>query len=476
MSEIVMKFGGTSVGSAESIRQSAAIVQRWVHEHRVVVIVSALSGVTDLILKAVDAAHQAQQAEMLASIDELEARHNDVLNALFDGAERTRVEALIHPVLRQLRDFCSALLMLRSITPQLLDVVLPIGERMSAHIFAAALNGLGIDGTFMDSSKVLVTDDRFGDAAADMDATAAKCTQELRPLLDAGTVPVVMGYSGNTQDGRSTTLGRGGSDSSATIIGAALKCDEVWIWTDVDGIMTADPRICPDAAILREVTFAEAIELSYYGAKVVHHKAIRPAMEAGIPVWIKNSFRPEVPGTRIQAETSSSDSAVKALTAVTPATLVSLTTRRDTYFAEIFGRFLLRLAHEHVEILFSTQSSSENSLGLVFRAADAERVFGAICKLFRMELKHGVLKPVVMRSDIAVVAVLGESMKGMSGIIGRLFSAVATTGESVIAVAQGASEINICFAVKSTGVAKVLRAVHSEFLTRSTFKPSAGSH
>ena len=470
-----MKFGGTSVGSAERIRQSAAIVQRGAREHRVVVVVSALSGVTDLILKAVDAARRAQNAEMLAAIDELDRRHNQVLSELFEGTLRTDVEGLVHPILRQLRDFCSALLMLRSVTPQLLDVVLPIGERISAQIFAAVLNQSGIDGKFIDSSQILVTDDHFGDATADMEATAARCAETLRPLLLAKAVPVVMGYSGATPDGRSTTLGRGGSDSSATILGVALKSDEIWIWTDVDGILTADPRICPDAAILPEVTFAEAIELSYYGAKVVHHKAIRPPMEAGIPVWIKNSFNPDVPGTRIQAGAPSLECAVKAVTAVTPATLVSLTTRRDTHFAEIFGRLLMRLGHDHVDVLFSTQSSSENSLGLVIRATDSDRVFGAICKLFRMELKHGVLKPVTMQSDISVVAVLGESMKGMSGIIGRLFTAVATTGESVIAVAQGASEINICFAVKASGAARVIRAVHNEFLAQPAQQKTAGT-
>lgn len=473
---IVMKFGGTSVGSAERIRQSAEIVRRSAGEHRILVVVSALSGITDLIFKAVGAADRCAEPEMLASISEIEARHDSAISQLFPVPSRTEIEAQVAPVLHRFREFCSALLMLRGATPQLLDAVLPMGERLSAMIFAATLRTMGVKGEFVDSASVVATDDNFGDAAADMDQTAARCREHLVPMLNTAKVPVVMGYSGSTNEGKVTTLGRGGSDSSATIIGAALKCDEVWIWTDVDGILTADPRVCPDAAILPEVTFAETIELSYYGAKVVHHKAVQPAMEAGIPVWIKNSFRPEVPGTRIHGGVTSSKGAVKAVTAVTPAALVTLTTRRDTHFAEIFGRLLMRLGHERVDVLFSTQSSSEHSLGLVIRASDTDRVFGAICKLFRMELKHGSLKPVTIQSDISVVAVLGESMKGMSGVIGRLFSAVATTGESVIAVAQGASEINICFAVKSSGVAKVVRAVHDEFLRQSTAEKIAAGN
>src|SRR5207253_474927 len=194
------------------------------------------------------------------------------------------------------------------------------------------------------------------------------------PLLKQGRIPVVMGYSGATRTGLVTTLGRGGSDSSATILGAALDADEVWIWTDVDGVLTADPRICPDAVTLPEITFAEAIELSYYGAKVIHRKAIRPAMERGIPVWIKNSFKPRLPGTKIVEAVPASSHPVKAVTAVTQASLVTLTTRRDVHFAEIFGRLFLRLGHERIDVLFSTQSSSEDSLGLVLREQDTEHV------------------------------------------------------------------------------------------------------
>jgi len=459
-----MKFGGTSVGSAERIREAAAIVSEHAKHHEVIVVVSALSKVTDLILGTLTAARSGNAAETEKGLQELRKRHEEVLAELFSGASLANVREAVEATLSRMRDFCSALLLLGSATPQVMDKALPLGERMSAGIFNACLAQSGTRSEFVDSAQVVVTDDNFGDASPDMDATRAKATEVLLPLLRKAIVPVVMGYSGATAERQLSTLGRGGSDYSATIVGAAVDADEVWIWTDVDGVLTADPRVCPDAITLPEITFAEAIELSYYGAKVIHRKAIRPAMERGIPVWIKNTFKPQLRGTKIVASLPLSNHPVKALTAVTDACLVTLTTRRDVHFAEIFGRLFLRLGHEHIDVLFSTQSSSEDSLGLVLREQDTEHVVNAIERLFRTELKHGVLNPVSVHRQVAVIAVLGAGMKGTCGILGRLFSAVARINVSVIAVAQGASELNICFAVDAARANDVLKAVHGEFL------------
>jgi len=466
MSLIVMKFGGTSVGSAERIRQAATIASQHAKRgHKVVVVVSALSKVTDLILNILNSARLGKAEDMKAGLAQLRLRHKQALEELCHGDARETVGAEVEATLTRIEEFCSALLLLGSATPQVMDMVLPLGEQISARLFAACLNELGAKGLFIDSARVLVTDDKFGDASPDMDATRTQCAQVLGPALQQGQIPVVMGYSGATASGQVTTLGRGGSDYSGTILGAAMDANEVWIWTDVDGVLTADPRVCPDAVTLPEITFAEAIELSYYGAKVIHRKAIWPTMERGIPVWIKNSFKPEVPGTKIVESLPPSDRPVKAVTAVSQASLVTLTTRRDVHFAEIFGRLFLRMGHEHVDVLFSTQSSSEDSLGIVLREADTERVVHALQKLFRTELKHGVLNPVTVHRDIAVIAVLGSGMKGTCGILGRLFSVVARNNVSVIAVAQGASELNICFAVTASRVDDVVRAVHQEFLS-----------
>lgn len=466
MSLVVMKFGGTSVGSAERIRRAASIVcQHAQQDQQVVVVVSALSRVTDLILSVLNAARVGNAAGVEEGLRQLSHRHEQVVAELFQRATQKAVAPDVQATLDRLREFCSALLLLGSATPQVMDMVLPLGEQMSARIFTACLNELGAKGVFVDSARVVATDDKFGDATPDMETTRRQCRDVLVPLLQQGQIPVVMGYSGATSAGQVTTLGRGGSDYSGTILGAAIDAHEVWIWTDVDGVLTADPRVCADALTLPEITFAEAIELSYYGAKVIHRKAIWPAMDRSIPVWIKNSFHPVVPGTKIVESLPESTRPVKAVTAVTQASLVTLTTRRDVHFAEIFGRLFLRLGHEHIDVLFSTQSSSENSLGLVLREADTERVVHAIQRLFRTELKHGVLNPVAVHRDVAVIAVLGSGMKGTCGILGRLFSVVARNNVSVIAVAQGASELNICFAVTNSRVDDVVRAVHQEFLS-----------
>ena len=459
-----MKFGGTSVGDAERFRGVATILRQAAQRDRVVVVVSAMAGVTDLIVRTLQAATASSQPAVEDLLGQIKQRHHAVLAELFPGDSREAVRGRVEDVLQQLREFCHALSLLRSSTPQVLDVALPMGEKMSAQILAAYLEQVGAKAAYVDAVTVLVTDEKFGDASPDMEGTRRKCQQVLLPLLERGVVPVVTGYCGATAKGQPTTLGRGGSDHSATILGAALASDEIWIWTDVNGVLTADPRVCSEATTLPEITYAEAIELSYYGAKVIHRRAVWPAMQTGIPLWIKNSFAPQMAGTRIATSVAPIGSPVKAVTAVTQASLLTLTTRRDVHFAEIFGRLFLRLAHEHVDVLFSTQSSSENALGLVFREQDTEHVLGVIHRLFRNELKHGILNQVSVQRDIAVIAVLGETMKGTFGILARLFAAVAGRNVSVIAVAQGASELNICFAVPAAAANDVVHAVHQEFL------------
>ena len=464
MSSLVMKFGGTSVGSAERIRQSAHIVRDERGKHSVVVVVSALSGITDLIIETVNAACAGDRDSSEARLERIERRHREVVEELFGGDRRAMVMAAIGEVLRELREVCGALLMLRAATPQVLDVALAMGERMSAPIFAAQLCELGMDGRPFDSIRLLITNDNFGEASPDMEATTHLSCECLLPVLREGAVPVVTGYRGGTAAGQPTTLGRGGSDYSATILGAALSCDEIWIWTDVDGVMSADPRICPGAAILPEITFAEAIEMSYYGAKVIHRKAVRPALEHGIPVLIKNSFCRQVEGTRIAAQTQGNGHVVKAVTSVSPAALITLNMPNGGHFEDLFGRLFLGLGHERIDVLFSTQSSSENAIGLVFREHDLERALTVTERVFRTEIKHSMMAPIAVQRDVAVIAVLGETMKGKVGVLARLFTAVARCRVSVIAVAQGASEINICFAVTAASAPVVIRAVHDEFL------------
>jgi aspartate kinase len=461
---IVMKFGGTSVGNVERFRQCAEIVRQAAQRDRIVVVVSAMAGVTDLIFKTIEAARHGDTAATRTHLQKFESVHRALIADLLDPAHHAAASDFTAEIISQLRNACQALSALRSdISAETADSLVALGERISAWMLAVYLQQRGNSAEFVRAENVIVTDSNFGNAAPDIEATRKQCQQSLLPLLERGVVPVVAGYSGANAKGKSTTLGRGGSDYSATIIGAAAGADEVWIWTDVDGVLTADPRICPDAATLPEISFEEAIELAYYGAKVIHPRAAYPAAEAGFPVWIKNSFRPEVAGTKITRDAHPANSPVKSVTSVKDATLITLFTGRDVHPVELWGRLFLRLGQEQTEVLFATQSSPEHALGLVLRKNDTARVLHLINTTFRIELAQGVLLPAEVNSDIAVVAVLGESMKGTCGILGRVFSAVARREVSVIAVAQGASELSICFAVPASRGAEVVRAVHDEF-------------
>ncbi len=463
---IVMKFGGTSVGSAERFRQCADIIRDAAARDRVIVVVSAVAGITDLIFKTMDAAKHGDSAATEAHLARFEALHQEIVTGLLDEAHANATLDFTAKVLEQLRSSSRALLALKSeVSPQTKDALAALGEKISAWVLASYLQQTGESGQFVRAEDAIVTDNNFGNAAPDMEATSARCAASLLPVLELGGVPIVAGYSGATKDGHTTTLGRGGTDYAATILGAATRADEVWIWTDVNGVLTADPRICPEATTLPEISFAEAIELAYYGAKVIHPRAAYPAADIGLPIWIKNSFRPEVLGTKITQQAAPANSAVKAVTCVNHATLITLVTRRDIHPVELWGRLFLRLGQEQIEVLFATQSSPEHALGLVLRKEDGARVLKMIQSIFRIELAQGVLLPVAVHNDIAVVAVLGESMKGQCGILGRLFSSVAKCHVSVIAVAQGASELSICFAVPSLAAAQVVRSVHHEFFT-----------
>jgi bifunctional aspartokinase / homoserine dehydrogenase 1 len=469
---LVMKFGGTSLGNAARFRQCAEIVRRAAIANQVIVVVSAVAGVTDLIFRTIDCARHGDSAAAKANLGKFESIHRELVEDLFifTPDHLAAAKSFLNDVFSRLESAVQALLALRSgISAETADSLVGLGERISAWALATYLGQGDRGSTFVKAEDVIVTDQNFGSAVPDREATRVNCDRVLRPILERGAVPVVAGYSGATHDGRTTTLGRGGSDYSATIIASAAGAAEVWIWTDVDGVLTADPRVCPQAATLAEISFAEAIELAYYGAKVIHPKAAYPAADAGIPVWIKNSFHPENPGTRITQSPVSMNSPVKSVTCVKDATLLTLVSRRDVHPVELWGRLLLRLGQEHIETLFATQSSPEHTLGLVLRKEESGRVLRLIHTVFRIELAQGLLQPVQVNHDIAVVAVLGESMKGRCGILGRVFSAVAACRVSVIAVAQGASELSICFAVPSASAAEVVRAVHDDFFGKTDF-------
>jgi aspartate kinase len=293
--------------------------------------------------------------------------------------------------------------------------------------------------------------------------TTVKTRQHLAPLRRRGVIPVLTGFRAATQDGYCTTLGRGGSDYSGTIVGAALDADEVWIWTDVDGVMTADPRLVPQARIIPEVSYREAIELSFFGAKVLHPKTILPVMKKKIPVWIKNSFNPAGVGTRIVATPIKAEPGVKAITSVSKASLITVNGRDALGLTQLVAKVFSTLSLEEIPTLMVTQSSADNVLCFAVHDADLPRVKARLEKAFELELLHEYMAAIDVMPHLAMVVAVGENMKGTPGIAGRAFGAVGRRGINIIAIAQGSSELSISFAVKASDVKEAVKAIHEEF-------------
>jgi aspartate kinase len=316
----------------------------------------------------------------------------------------------------------------------------------------------------VNGADVIVTDPIHGNASPLMDATREKARAVLLPLLDRGILPVVTGFNGATLDGRPTTLGRGGSDFSASILAAALDAAELWIWTDVDGIMSADPRLVPDARVLDEVTYNEAAELAYNGAKVLHPRTLAPLIERGIPVWSKNSFAPSKPGTRIVPKlTDGSEHGARAVTSMAKVALISIEPANASLIGtQVVGRVLEALARSNVEVLALTSSSYRQNFCFLVRSEELRTALEALEGDLSMELTHGYLKPPEIDESVGLLAIVGEGMRGKPGLAGRIFTAVSRELVNIIAIAQGSSELTITIVVRRDGLEKAVRAVHAE--------------
>jgi aspartate kinase len=315
----------------------------------------------------------------------------------------------------------------------------------------------------VDATELIVTDDNFGNATPLFEETHSRTRQRLAALRRRNTVPVVTGFRGATRDGLCTTLGRGGSDYSATIVAAALDADEVWIWTDVDGVMTADPRMVPGARIIPEISYREAIELSFFGAKVLHPKTIQPVMSKKIPVWIKNSFNAACPGTRIGPSTANGPAGVKAITCVTKAALITVSGKENLSFARLAGKVFGTLSLEDIPTLMVTQSSADNVLCFAVHETDLQRVKAKLEKSFELEMLHDYVAALEVLPHAAIVVAIGEQMKGTAGLAGKTFGALGRRGINIIAIAQGSSELSISLAVKSAEAREAVKAIHEEF-------------
>jgi aspartate kinase len=458
-----MKFGGTSVGDASAIQKVLEIIRAASRASEIVVVVSAMSGVTNNL---VDAATQSEagNCELVEMIfGELRSRHHGVVSALIHSIPvRSRINREIEQIFQEGERLCQGTALLRELTLRARDSISSLGERLSAPLVAAALTECGVASEAIEATELIETDSCYGSADPRMDPTRKNCEFRLRPLLEKGVVPVVTGFIGATAEGVLTTLGRGGSDYSATILGAALDADEVTIWTDVDGLMTADPRLVTGASTIPEISYREAAELAHFGAKVLHPKTLSAVTQCGIPLWIRNTFASERPGTRITPTGPLTDGGVKGLTAISDVALITVGGAGIVGVPDVLGRTFATTAAVPANVLLISQSSSQNDICLVVASAVAERTLQALRREFALDLAHEKVEHITLDPTVAIVTVVGKNMRG-SAIVGRTFTALGRENLNIIAIAQGSSECNISFVVSKQDVRVALDTTHQEF-------------
>lgn len=469
---LVMKFGGTSVGSAAAMRETADLVLQardtW---GDVVVIASAIGSkpvkVTDLLLHGAQTAFTGDMETFPQLASLLRDIHYEAIDGLLSPeGERQVILAEIERFIDRFSTLCGAVSVLGELTPRALDAISGMGEQMSARILAAYLRELGYESEAIDATEIILTDGNFQNASPQTAGTRARTTSRLQPLLDEGAIPVVTGFIGATADGVTTTLGRGGSDFSAAILGQALDADEVWIWTDVDGVMSADPRLVPGAVSIPTLTFREVSELAYYGARVIHARTMRPCIESGIPLRIKNTFNPTHPGTVIEDDAPQQNGALKAVTAIKGVSMITVEGKGMIGVPGIAARTFGAVARLDVSVLLITQASSEQSICFIVPESAAAAVVGSLEMEFTDELKRRDIERIWSRDEIAIVTIVGAGIQTTYGIAGRIFSALGDHTVNVIAIAQGSTECGISVVVAGEDVGRAVEHVHELIVAR----------
>jgi aspartate kinase len=462
--KIVMKFGGTSVATGENVRRVANIVADSVKKgHRVVVVVSALAGVTNQLVEEAEQAKKKDEKQIQEFTKKLVEKHvATVTQAIVNKKIQKEIEQVIKKTVSELEKVLTGVCYVGDITPKSRDYVLSFGERLSAPIVYGALRDVKLQTQcFTGKEAGIVTDENFGEARPLMNVTTHQVKGRLEPLLEKKVVPVVTGYIAATQDGIVTTLGRGGSDYTATILSVALAVDEVWIWTDVDGIMTTDPKIVKSARILPQLSYGEAAEMAIFGAKAMHPSALEPVIEAHIPVRIRNVFNPENPGTLIAdgQETKSKD-VVKAVALIKDVAMINIRGAAMVGAPGSYSKVFDLLGKNNINIMMVSTAVSEANISLVIRRSLLGR---ALSTLEIALLGRGLVSEITSEDDVCVIAAMGANMKGTLGVASRIFTAMAQKGINIRMIAQGSSELNISFVVKEKDGEAAVRAIHKEF-------------
>jgi aspartate kinase len=454
---IVHKFGGTSVGDAQRFASVAdIIVEQNTAPGQTVVVVSAMSGVTNQLIAGARAAAEGKTSVYREIKARLLHRHLQAVDTLLTGnLARLKVGGLVEDRLHDLERLYRSMAVLGELTVRGYDAVASFGEELSSNILAAVLRQRGARAQAVSATELIVTDDNFGQAAPLPELTRRRLQERVKPLLQQGLIPVITGYVAATAEGVTTTLGRGGSDYTAAIVGAGLRASAVCIWSDVDGILTADPNIVPQARTLAELSYSEAADLAYFGADVLHPKTIRPVIENKIPLHILNSFNPAHPGTLIVETPHPERELLPAIISTTGLSMIAVSGRKDAWSLHVAARALQRLSEVGLEVLMFSQSFSEHSLNLIVRQQDQAHCL----KVLRREFENGQCE-LETREQAATISVVGVPGWNGSGIVSHTFSALGQHGTRVIAVAQAATEHSVSFCVPEKQVADTVRFLH----------------
>jgi aspartate kinase len=464
MKKIVMKFGGTSVGTGENIRHVAELVTQYAkNDCRVAVVVSALAGVTNKLTEIAEQAKKGDEKKIQAFTKELAEKHLvAVSKAIVNKQLQKETEKIVANTISELNKVLTGICYVGELTPKSRDYVLSFGERLSAPIVCGALRDLKFEAQFFTGKDAgIVTDSNFGEADPLMDYTTHRIRLTILPLLEKGIIPVVTGYIAADQDGVVTTLGRGGSDYTATVLGVALAADEVWIWTDVDGIMTTDPKIIPSAKKLSLLSYQEAAEMAIFGAKAMHPRALEPVIKASVPVRIRSVFHPDNDGTLIMKEPAiKSTEVVKAVALIKDVAMLNVSGGGMVGAPGSYAKVFEVLGKNDINVMMISTAVSEANMSLVVRRSLLGR---ALSTLEIALLGRGLVSEVTAEDDVCVVAVMGANMQGTLGVASRLFTTVARAGVNIRMIAQGSSELNISFVVKEKDGEATVRAIHKEF-------------
>ena len=462
----VLKFGGTSVANAENIKKVIEIVKLSSQKDKTIVVVSALGGVTDLLLNAASLSETGNELYK-EKLNEFEKRHLEAVKQLIPVAQQSQLLSLVKKSCNELEDICNGVFLLGELTARSKDRISSYGEWISSQIIAAAFNANKVDAVWKDAKELIVTNSTFTAAEVDFNETNSKLNGYYNS--QSASIIIIPGFIATDKNGVTTTLGRGGSDYTAAIIASALNAKALEVWTDVSGMMTADPRLTNNARIIPNISYQEAMELSHFGAKVIYPPTIQPVMNKAIPVWIKNTFAPEDAGTLIESTSSSNGNIVRGISSINNIALISLEGSGMIGIPGFSKRLFEALSSEKINVILITQSSSEHSICVGIDSKDAGKAKHSIDIAFANEIVLQKVEPLKVEADLSIVALVGENMKNHTGISGRMFGAMGRNGVNIRAIAQGSSEKNISTVIATKNVKKAINVLHEEFF-ETTFK------